>query len=85
VLGLIKRTFGYSNETGIKTAFKALVIPILEYACPVWNPYVLKQVKAIEAIQRRASQLICGPKKEFPGRLLEFKWDSLKLRRNILA
>ena len=27
VLGLIKRTFGYSNKTGIKTAFKALVIP----------------------------------------------------------
>ena len=42
VLGLIKRTFGYSNKTGIKTAFKALVIPILEYACPVWNPYLVK-------------------------------------------
>ncbi|PFX31001.1 putative RNA-directed DNA polymerase from transposon BS [Stylophora pistillata] len=26
VLGLIKRTFGYSNKTGIKTAFKALVL-----------------------------------------------------------
>ena len=50
VLGLIKRTFGYSNKTGIKTAFKALVIPILEYACPVWNPYLVKHTKAIEAI-----------------------------------
>lgn len=30
---VIKRTSGYSNKTGIKTAFKALVIPILEYAC----------------------------------------------------
>ena len=50
VLGLIKRTFGYSNKTGIKTAFKALVIPILEYACPVWNPYLVKHTKAIETI-----------------------------------
>ena len=75
VLGLIKRTFGYSNKTGIKTAFKALVIPILEYACPVWNPYLVKHTKAIEAIQRRASRLICGPDKEYPERLLELKWD----------
>ena len=52
VLGLIKRTFGYSNKTGVKTAFKALVIPILEYACPVWNPSLVKYTKAIEAIHR---------------------------------
>ena len=25
----------------IKTAFNALVHPILEYACPVWNPYLV--------------------------------------------
>ena len=85
VLGLIKRTFGYSNKTGIKTAFKALVIPILEYACPVWNPYLVKHTKAIEAIQRRASRLICGPDKEYPKRLLELKWDSLELRRKYLS
>ena len=85
VLGLIKRTFGYSNKTGIKTAFKALVIPILEYACPVWNPYLVKHTKAIEAIQRRASRLICGPDKEYPERLLALQWDSLELRRKYLS
>ena len=31
VLGLIKRTSGFSNKTGIMTAFMALVIPILEW------------------------------------------------------
>lgn len=71
VLGLIKRTFGYSNKTGIKTVFKALVLPILEYACPVWNPYLVKHIKAIEAIQRRASRLLCGPDKEYSEILLE--------------
>ena len=34
VLGLIKRTFGVSNKTGIKSAFKELAIPILDYARP---------------------------------------------------
>ena len=50
VLDLIKRTFDYSNKTGIKTVFKALVIPILEYACLVWNPYLVKHTNAITAI-----------------------------------
>ena len=69
----------------ILSSFKALVIPILEYACPVWNPYLVKHTKAIEAIQRRASRLICGPDKEYPERLLELKWDSLELRRQYLS
>ena len=85
VLGLIKRTFGFSNKTGIKTAFKALVIPILEYACPVWNPYLVKHTKAINAIRRRASRLICGPDKEYPERHLELKWGSLELGRKYLS
>lgn len=50
MLGLIKRTFGYSNKTGIKTAFKAVVLPILEYAFPVWNPYLVKHNEATKAI-----------------------------------
>ena len=63
VLGLIRRPFGSSNAVGIATAFKALVRPILEYACPVWSPYLVKHIHAIESIQRRASGLICGPDK----------------------
>ena len=85
MLGLIKRTFGVSNKTGIKSAFKELVIPILDNACPVWNPYLVKHTKAIEAIQRRASRLICGPDKEYPERLLELKWDSLELHEKEIS
>ena len=74
--------FGFSRlYHGIKTAFKALVIPILEYACLV----LVKHTKAIEAIQRRVSRLICGPDKEYPESLLELKWDSLELRRKYLC
>ena len=73
------------NKSGIYKDFKALVIPILKYACPVWNPYLVKHIRAIEASQRRASRLICGPDKEYPDRLLELKWDSLELRRKYLS
>ena len=65
ILGLITRTFGSSNAVGIATAFKALVRPILEYACPVWNPYLAKHSHATESVQRRASRLICGPDKTY--------------------
>ena len=55
------------------------------YACPVWNPYLVKYTEAIEAIQTRASRLISGPVKEYPERLLELKRESLELRRKYLS
>ena len=45
----------------------------------------MKHTREIEAIQRRASRLICGPDKEYPERLLELKWDSLELGRKYLS
>ena len=44
VLGQIRRTFRPKDPVAIKTAFNALVRPILEYACPVWNPYLVKGI-----------------------------------------
>ena len=37
ILGLLKRTFGKCPKA-INIGYKSLVRPILEYACPVWNP-----------------------------------------------
>lgn len=76
VLGLIRRTFESRNPVGIATAFKVQVRPILEYACPVWNPYLVKDICAIESVQRRASSLIYSGGKGYTERLRELKWDS---------
>ena len=38
ILGLLKCTFGKCSEA-IITGYKAMVHPIVEYACPVWNPH----------------------------------------------
>ena len=35
----------------------SLVRLILEYALPVWCPYLVKDIRALESIQRRASRL----------------------------
>ena len=52
MLGLIRRTFGSRNPVGIATAFKVQVRPFLEYACPVWNPYLVKDIYLMESVQR---------------------------------
>ena len=85
MLGLIRRTFGPKDPVAIKTAFNALVRPILEYACPVWNPYLVKHIHSIESIQRRATRLICGSDKPYSERLTKLNWSSLELRRKYLC
>lgn len=76
---------GLGKPVSIDTAFEVLVRPILEYACAVWNPYLVKDIYAIESVQRRASRLICGSGKECTERLGELKWDSLELTRKYLS
>ena len=85
VLGLIRWTFGPNNSEGVSTAYKTLVRPILEYGCQVWNPYLVKHIKSIESIQRRATRVICGSEKEYQERLGVLKWPSLELRRKFIC
>ena len=57
VLGIIKRTVGMANQDIFSILYKSLVRPILEYTAPVWSPYLVKNIHAIEKIQRRVSRL----------------------------
>ena len=59
-----------------------------EYAVPVWCPYLVKAIHALESVQRRASRLALNQhKREMPYvdpcKLL--KWPSLSDRRNYLS
>ena len=51
VLGLLKRTVGSKNREIFSILYRSLVRPILEYASPVWSPYLVKDKRAIESIQ----------------------------------
>ena len=57
VLGSIKRSVGTANINVFSMLYKSLVRPILEYAVPVWCPYHVKDIHALENVQRRASRL----------------------------
>ena len=57
VLGLITQTVGTANTRTFSLLYNSLVRPLLEYAVPVWNPYLVKDIHAIENVQRRTSRL----------------------------
>ena len=55
----IKRSF--PNTTNIivkKRLYLVLVLPIITYGSPVWCPYNLKDVAALEKFQRRATKFL---------------------------
>ena len=61
---------------------------VLEYAAPVWSPYLVKDVKALERVQRRASRIALKQKRgEMPynERCKLLKWDTLEKRRKFLS
>ena len=72
ILGVVYRTLGPSNVEAFSTLYKSLVRPVLEYAVPVWCPYLVKDILALEKVQRRASHLALGQRRgdmEYEDRL----------------
>lgn len=63
VLGLIKRSVGTANTRTFSLLYKSFVRPLLEYAVPVWNPYLVKDIHTIENAQRRVSRLALRQKR----------------------
>ena len=88
VLVLIKRTVGTTNPATFSTLYISLVRPILEYAIPVWSPYLVKDIMALEKVQRRASRLALGQKQRemtYKDRCKTLNWPTLEKRRKYLS
>ena len=60
ILGCIRRTIKHKDREIILPLFKAHVRSRLEYGSVVWSPFKLKDIQAIEYVQRRATKLIRG-------------------------
>ena len=64
------------------TLLKYLVIPLLEYYCQLWNPWKVKYIQPIEAIQRTFTYKITDVQHlNYWERLHELKLYSLQRRR----
>ena len=94
VLNLLRRHLYTCRYRSKQRAFKALVIPILDYASAVWNPHTQKNISALEKIQNRGAHWVCGSRfctrtfkwsKSTQDCNRELFWSSLVIRRNYLS
>ena len=60
MLASIKRTMTYLDINVFIGLYKSLVRPLLETSVSIWNPYMVKHVKQLEPVQRRAMKLVRG-------------------------
>ena len=58
VLVSIRRTFKYINKDSFPVLYKSLVRPHLKYCNSIWSPYMVKDIKLIESVQRRATKIV---------------------------
>ena len=82
MMGTIRRTYEYLDESSFLLLYKALVRPHLEYANQVWAPSLKKQETEIENVQRRATKLLPGFNElSYEERLQKLQLPTLKYRR----
>ena len=65
----------------------SLIIPILEYACTVWDPYTRKDINKIDKIQRRAARFAKNNyswSTSVTGLINDLNWQNLQTRRSNL-
>jgi len=60
---LIIRCFHSKNIQSLIASYKVYVRPILEYSSVAWNPYLIKDIKALESVQRRFTKRLPGMEK----------------------
>ncbi len=83
ILGIIRRSFKYMDKEVMLTLYKSLVRPHLEYCNTIWNPKLKRVIRAIEAVQRRASKMVPElANLSYEERLKELKLPTLVYRRH---
>ena len=60
-LGFIQRNLRGCPQKYKETAYISLVRSILEYSATVWDPFLAKDVTALENVQRKAARFITSP------------------------
>ena len=69
-------------------AYTTLVHPLVEYCCPVWSPYLKKDINKIEKVQRAAARFVTQRphRRSMPDSvsalLSALGWESLEERRH---
>ena len=79
---LIYRCFESKNLKSLLLGYKSYILPILNYASPVWSPSTVYEINLIERVQRSYTKKIpVCLKMSYPERLKYLNIPSLELRR----
>ena len=82
ILGLLINTFNQIDLDTYRTLYCSFVRPLLEFAAPVWNPYMQKDIDKLERVQRKATKLAPGLKNLcYEDRLKILRLTTLEERR----
>ena len=82
IVGIIKRSFSYLDESTLSQLYKTLVRPHLEYGNTIWSPLYKRHSIEIERVQRRMTKLLYHLKDlPYRERMKRLKLPSLKFRR----
>ena len=84
LLGFLRRNLRVATSKTKELAYKALVRPVLEYSCCVWDPHYQKDIDKLEKIQRRAARYVLNKYQQtasVDAMLTKLKWPTLEERR----
>ena len=71
IMGATRRSFRYLDKHSFVKLYKSMVRCHLEFAVPVWFPYLKKDIEEVETVQRRATKMLaCTKKYELRGEVL---------------
>ena len=80
--GWILRTFQTRDKLLLKTLWKSLVAPILDYCCQLWSPRSVGQIQSLEKVQNNFFSKITGLSQlDYWQQLETLKMLSLERRR----
>ena len=82
MLSLLRNTFVCLDMKLVRTLFTVYVRPLIEFAVPVWCPYLKGDINKLEKIQHRVTRLIPSLKRlPYNERLKRMGLTTLEARR----
>ena len=82
MLSTIKLAFKFLDPSALTTLYKSFVRPLLEYCSVSWCPYYVRDIDALERVQRRFTKILPIHRcLSYDDRLEKYNLSSLYARR----